>query len=83
MEATIRNKIRLDKCGVYTAKETLGYRVRKRSSKEWKTRGSRGETNPQINNQSSPMRKREEPMEEQNRVNEEHKEKLPLNRNQW
>ena len=34
MEATIRNKIRLDKCGVYTAKETLGFMVRKRSSKE-------------------------------------------------
>ena len=29
IEATIPNKIRLDKCDVYTAKETLGYRGRK------------------------------------------------------
>ena len=29
MEATIQNKIRLDKCDAYTAKETLGYRGRK------------------------------------------------------
>ena len=33
-------------------------------------RETRGETNPQRNNQSSPMRRREEPIEEQNRVNE-------------
>ena len=29
MEATIQNKMRLDKCDAYTAKETLGYRERK------------------------------------------------------
>ena len=28
MEATIQNKMRLDKCDAYTAKETLGYRER-------------------------------------------------------
>ena len=34
-------------------------------------RGTRGKTNLQTNNQSSPIRREEEPMEEQNRVNEE------------
>ena len=29
MEATIQNNMRLDKCGAYTAKETLGYMGRK------------------------------------------------------
>ena len=34
-------------------------------------RETRGEPNLQINNQNSPKRRREEPREEQNRVNEE------------
>ena len=38
------------------------------SSKE---RGIRGETTPQTNNQSSPMSRREQSMEEQNRLKEE------------
>ena len=29
IEATIQNKMRLDKCDAYTVKETLGYRERK------------------------------------------------------
>ena len=29
MEATTQNKMRLDKCDAYTAKETQGYRGRK------------------------------------------------------
>ena len=29
MEATFQNKMRLDKCEAYTAKETLGYRQTK------------------------------------------------------
>ena len=33
--------------------------------------GTRGETNLQTNDQSSPMRRREEHIEEQNRVNKE------------
>ena len=43
----------------------------KRGSKERKRKGARKEENPQINNQCSLMRKREEPMEEQNRLSEE------------
>ena len=37
VEATIQNKIRLDKCDAYTAKETLGYKGRKScSSSKWR-----------------------------------------------
>ena len=71
--------MRLNKCDAYTAKEILGYwkklfvlAARERKNRE----GTRREENPQTNNQSSPMKIREEPMEEQNRVNEE-KDKHP------
>ena len=47
-------------CGEYTIEATIH-----------KERGTRGETTPQTNNQSSRIRRREKPMEEQNRVNEE------------
>ena len=61
--------MRLDKCDAYTAKETLGSRRRKTyvsaTKRKENQRGSRGETNPQSNNQNSLMR-REKPVEEQN-----------------
>ena len=55
MEATIQNKMRLDKCDVYTAKERLGYRGRKSyvsvargaAKREKKQRGTEEETNLQ------------------------------------
>ena len=53
--------MRLDKFDAYTAWETLGYRGKRYVA------AARGEKN----NQSSPMKRREEPMEEQSRVNEE------------
>ena len=73
IEARIQNKKRFDKCDAYTAKEILGYRGRKlymavargAAKTEENQRGTRGETNQQKNNQSSLMRRREEPMEEQ------------------
>ena len=57
------------------SKKTLGYRGRKTylaaAKREENQRETRGETNPQTNNQCFPMRRRKEPMEEQNRINEE------------
>ena len=41
------------------------------TKKEENQRVTRGETKPQRNNQSSPIRRREEHMQEQNRVSEE------------
>ena len=53
--------MKLDKCDVYTAKETLGYRGRKRYmatvKSEENQRVTIGETNPQINNQRSSKEK--------------------------
>ena len=60
--------MRLDKCDANTAKETVGYRWRKKyvttAKRDKNQRGTKGKTNPQINNQSFPMRRREEPNEE-------------------
>ena len=56
------------------SKENTKNRVKKyvaAAKREENQRRTRGKTNPQANNQSSPMRGRQEPMEEQNRVNEE------------
>ena len=70
MEATIQNKMRLDKCDVYTAKETLGYRGRKilcvsgkrRRKKKRQQRWTEGETNLQTHYWSSSIKRRDEPM---------------------
>ena len=46
IEATIQNKMRLDKCDVYKAKETLGYMARKAyvaATREKKTREAQEE----------------------------------------
>ena len=59
IEAKIKNKMRLDKCDAYTAKETLGYRVRKTfvaaargtAKKELNQKGTRGEKNQKIHKQ--------------------------------
>ena len=69
--------MRLDKCVVYKAKETQRNRGRKTykaaargtAKREKNQRGTRRETNLQTYNQGSLMRRREEPMEEQNRLN--------------
>ena len=61
--------MRLDKCDAYTAKKTLVYKGRKTyvaAKREENQRGTGGETN----NQSSPIWRREEPMEKQKRVSE-------------
>ena len=57
MEATNQNKMRLDKCDAYTAKETLCYRGRKSyvsaaraaAKREKKQRGTEKETNLKLN----------------------------------
>ena len=43
IEATIQNNMRLDKCNAYTAKETLGYKERKKYIAA--TRAANGEEN--------------------------------------
>ena len=66
IEATIQNKMRLDKCDAYTAKKALGYKGRKAyiavtrrpANREKNQGGTRGKTNTQNNNQSSPKRRR-------------------------
>ena len=71
--------MRLDKCDVYTAKETLGYRERKSyitaergaAKREIKQRGTKEETNLQKNYQSPPIRRINKQMKKQNRENEE------------
>ena len=55
MESTIQNKIKLDKCDTYTAKETLGYGEKvlcvnsKRSNKKRIKTETKEETNLQTN----------------------------------
>ena len=74
IEATIQNKMKLNKCDAYTVKETQWYKGRKTyvatvrglAKREENQRGKRRETNPQTNNQSSPISRREKPKEEQN-----------------
>ena len=64
METEIQNKMRLDKCNAYTAKETLGYRGRKSyvsaareaAKREEKQRETDIETNLQTNYWSPPIR---------------------------
>ena len=79
IEFTIKNKMSLYRCDAYPAKETLGYRERKTyvaatkgpAKREGNQRGTSGEINLQTNNQSSPMRRREQPMAQQNSINKE------------
>ena len=71
----MQNKMRLN---AYTAKETLGYKgknvcssnkkITKKEENQW---GTSGKTTSKINNQRSPLRRRDNHMEELNRVNEE------------
>ena len=74
MEARIQRKMRLDKCNAYTANEILGYRGRKSyvsaAKREEKQRGTEEEASLQLNYRSSPLRRRDEPMKNQNRENE-------------
>ena len=66
--------MRLDKYDVYTAKEILRYRGKNHTFQlqEEQQRERKIKEGQETNNQSSPIRrKREEPMKEQNRVNEE------------
>ena len=75
IETTMQNKMRLN---AYTAKETLGYKgknvcssnkkITKKEENQW---GTSGKTTSKINNQRSPLRRRDNHMEELNRVNEE------------
>ena len=79
MEATNQNKMRLDKCDAYTAKEILGYRGRKSyvsvargaTKREEKQRRTEEETSLQINYRSPSIKRRVEPMKNQNREKEE------------
>ena len=50
VKATIQNKMRLDKCDAYTAKETLVYRERK-STQQQKDRKTRKKQEKQIHKQ--------------------------------
>ena len=71
MEAKIQIKMRLDKCGAYTAKETLGYSGRKsyvseEQHKEEKQRVTGEELNLQENYWSTPIKRRDEPIKNRN-----------------
>ena len=74
MKATTQNKMKLDICDAYIAKETLGYRGRKSyvsmargAAKREKQRGIERETHLQTNYWSSLIRWRDDPMKKQNR----------------
>ena len=79
MEATIQNKMRVDKWDAYTAKETLSYRGRKSyvsaaraAAKREEKQGRRNNLqNLQTNYWSPPIRRRDGSMKKQKRENEE------------
>ena len=56
MEATIQNKMRLDKCDAYTVKETLGYRgenpiCQQQEEQQKQKKNREGQENKQIYSQ--------------------------------